>query len=374
MTEFTRNRNPYKDIDWKTQIRVAGSTHLHCTSKEDFASAIDDGLEFATFSNYYPSVPYYPAASIRENTFKLRQPSYVCNGKVVHEPIDFRKAYAEWGEDASLLPADEGNKLFPEPPPGFMEAPNAEHHAFLDYNVYLHITAPGSFFCSGNFERSADKSTLNRHGIFLGTHMPWKEAVREMIDSLMIPDGGGIIINHPAWSYLPPAFICEMLDFDQRVLGIEAINADCSQTFTASSEAQWDSVLATGRQCYGFCAQDHLLDNKKLMGRTILLPEERSAEGCLRAYRQGRFYGNICAGDLDFESIDFDGSTFRVRCNQEAIMILISRQGIVSELWTGREICYTVPEEERGRHVFLRVNATNPKTNGRVFTQAVMLV
>lgn len=374
MTEFTRNRNPYKNIDWKNQIRVAGSTHLHCTTKEDFDSVIKDGLEFATFSNYYPSAPYYPISSIRENTFKLGQPSYICNGKVIHEPIDFRKAYAEWGEDISKLPKDEGEKMFPEPPPGFMEAPNAEHHCFLDYNVYLHITSPGSFFCSGNFERTTANSVLNPHGIYMGTHLPWRVAFKEMIDSLMIPDGGGVIINHPAWSYLPPDFICEMLDFDQRVLGIEAINADCSLTFTASAEAQWDSVLSTGRQCYGFCAQDHLLDNKKLMGRTILLPEERTVEGCLRAYRQGRFYGNICAGDLDFESIDFDGKTFRVRCNQEAIMLLISHQGIISELWTGREICYTVPEEERGKHVFLRVNASNPKTNGRIFTQAVMLV
>ena len=72
-----RNRDPYAAIDWKNQIRVTGCTHLHCAQGEEFDAAIRSGLEFGTFANYYPSVPYYPIASVRENTFKLDRKSVV---------------------------------------------------------------------------------------------------------------------------------------------------------------------------------------------------------------------------------------------------------------------------------------------------------
>ena len=278
MSKNGRNRNPYAGIDWKNQIRVTGTSHLHCINAEAFNKAVSQGLEFATISNYFPSAPYYPITSIRENTFKLRQPSYILNGKVVHEELDFRKKYAEWGEDTSIFPADEGERLFPDPPEGFMEAPNAEHGLFADYNVYLHITAPGSFFTSGTFDRNR-QSAIYKHGIGLGTQMPWRQAFQEMINALMIPDGGGIVINHPHWSHLPHDFICEMLDFDDRVLGLEVINTDAGEDWTAASESQWDAVLGTGRQCYGFWVPDHI-QGPEFLGRCILLPEERSVEGC----------------------------------------------------------------------------------------------
>ena len=101
MNTQERNRNPYQNIDWKKQIKVTGCTHLHCSTRQEFIHAMENGLEFATFANYYPSAPYYPASSIRENTFKLGQPSYIRNGKVIHERLDIRKLYAEWGVDTS---------------------------------------------------------------------------------------------------------------------------------------------------------------------------------------------------------------------------------------------------------------------------------
>lgn len=371
MANHGRNRNPYQGIDWTKQPRVTGCTHFHCPARAAFETAIRSGLEFATLSNYYPSVPYYPLASIRENSFKLYQDGYVQDGKFIRERIDYRKKFAEWGEDTSIFPADEGERIFPDPPPGFMEAPNAEHHCFSDYNVYLHITSPGSFFASGNFYR--DRGTvLDKHGIHMGASMPWRDAFRAMIDNLMIPDGGGVVINHPHWSHLPHKFLCEMLDFDDRVLGLEAINVDCLSSYCAASESQWDEVLGTGRQCYGFCVQDHLCTSE-LQGRSILLPEERTAESCLRAYRQGRFYGAIKGHGLKFESIEFDGRTLRVRCDKEAIMLLITHQGVEVELWTGIELVYTVKDNERDKHVFLRVTAMDKESGEKLFTQPMML-
>lgn len=371
MSKKFRNRNPYQNIDWSNQIRVTGCSHLHCATPEEFTRAIDSGLEFATFSNYYPSAPYYPAGSIRQNTFKLGQQSYILNGEVVKERLDYRKLYTQWGVDTASLPDDEGELLFPAAPEGFMEAPNAEHHLFSDFNVYLHITCPGSFFASGNCDRNRN-SVLAQHGIHVGTRMPWRKAFDAMIDALMIPDGGGIVINHPQWSHLPHDFLCEMLDYDERVLGLEVINTDCGADLTAAAESQWDEVLGTGRQCYGFCVQDHLNEGK-MQGRCILLPEERTAESCLRAYREGRFYGAIKGEGLDFESVEFDGSTLRVRCDKEAIMLLLSHRGVLVELWTGRELVYTVPDADRSKDVFLRVTAMDKASGEKLFTQAFML-
>ncbi len=367
-----RNRNPYRNVDWGKQIRVVGCTHMHCSTREEFNNAIECGLEFATFSNYHPSAPYYPASSIRKNTFKLGQPSYIRNGEVIHERLDYRKLFAELGMDQSLLPTSEGELLFPPAPVGFMEAPNAEHHFFSDYNVYLHITSPGSFFVSGNYYRNR-LPELAQHGIHVGTQMPWRKAFDAMIEGLMIPDGGGIVINHPHWSHLPHQFLCEMLDYDQRVLGLEVFNSNNGPEGTAAAESQWDEVLGSGRQCYGFCVQDHL-SGGKFLGRSILLPEERTVESCLRAYRQGRFYGAIKGKGLDFESVEFDGRTLRVRCDKEAIMLLLSHRGVLVELWTGRELLYSVPDDDRSKDVFLRVTAMDQSSGEKLFTQPFMLV
>ncbi|MCQ2397241.1 MAG: hypothetical protein MJ106_06055 [Lentisphaeria bacterium] len=368
-----RNPNPYKGIDWSNQIRVVGSTHLHCSTAKEFNIAIRDGLEFATFSNYYPSAPYYPLASIRENTFRRHQNAYIRNGKAVHEPIDFTEVFKEIGADTSIIPPDDGAPLFPKAPDYLLEAPNAEHHFFTDFNVYLHITSPGSLFTSGCYYTRGRNGILDPYGISIGTQMPWREAFREMLDGLMIPDGGGIIINHPNWSHLPVHSICEMLDFDDRVLGLEAINFDSNSTYCASGEGQWDAVLGTGRQCFGFCTQDHIA-NETFNGRSIILPEERTAESCLRAYQQGRFYGAALGHGLNFECIEFDGRTIHVRTDKEAVILLISNQGVVVELWTGRELVYTVPDEERSKHVFFRVTAEELNCHEKLFTQPFMLV
>ena len=372
MNSQERNRNPYHGIDWEKQIRITGCTHLHCATRKEFILAMESGLEFATFSNYHPSAPYYPASSIRENTFKLGQPSFIRNGEVIHKRLDYRKLFAEWGVEQSQLPTSEGELLFPPMPPGVMEAPNAEHHFFSDYNVYLHVTCPGSFFASGNYDRNRH-SVLAQHGIHSGTQMPWRKAFDAMLEALMIPDGGGIIINHPHWSHLPHQFLCEMLDHDPRVLGLEVFNANCRVEGTAAAESQWDEVLGTGRQCYGFCVQDHLGEGK-LQGRTILLPEQRTAESCLQAYRQGRFYGALKGQGLHFESVVFDGRTLRVRCDKEAIILLLSHRGVLVELWTGRELFYSVSETDREKDVFLRVTAMDQASGEKLFTQPFMLI
>jgi len=106
MNPGKRNPDPYRNVDWAAVRRVQGCTHMHCQNGEIFQSLIAQGLEFATFSNYYPSAPTWPIREICENDSRLRQASYFRNRKFVDEELDFRKFFAENGLDPSLLPAD----------------------------------------------------------------------------------------------------------------------------------------------------------------------------------------------------------------------------------------------------------------------------
>ena len=75
-----RNTNPYAEVNWSNTPRVTTSTHMHCLNQETLNSFISQGLELAAISNYYPSMPYYPLSSMRENTVRVRQPGYVKDG------------------------------------------------------------------------------------------------------------------------------------------------------------------------------------------------------------------------------------------------------------------------------------------------------
>ena len=370
MSAAERNRNPYKDVNWQTNERIQGCTHMHCQNADIFSSYIEQGLEFATFSNYYPSTPTWPIRDIYENDARLKQASYLCNHKFVDEELDFRKFFAEHGLDLSQLPADRGKRKYPDPPAGFLEAPNAEHAWFSDYNVYLHICAVGSTLTTSMDKQNA--ALLKDHGFELGFPVTWREGFDLMLDKLLIPDGGGITINHPNWSHLPTGDICAMLDHDPRVLGIEIFSNDGDICYSGQAEPAWDAVLSTGRQCFGFCVQDHLHGTWK--GRSILLTEERTPEACLRAYREGRFYGAVLGKGLDFEFVHWDGQTLHVRCDRgKCLLQVISKVGVAEEFFKSSEAIFTVKPEDRARHGYLRVSAFCEDTGEKLFTQPIML-
>ena len=365
-----RNRNPYANVDWQKVHRVQGSTHSHCQNADIFNSYIEQGLEFATFSNYYPSGPTWPIREIYENDSRLKQASYFRNRKFVDEEIDFRKFFAEHGLDLSQLPTDRGRRKYPDPPEYFMEAPNAEHAWFSDYNVYLHICCVGSTLTTNLDKKNA--ALLKDFGFELGCPVPWREAFDLMLDKLIIPDGGGITINHPNWSHLPPDDICAMLDHDPRVLGIEIFSNDGDESYSGQAEPTWDAVLSTGRQCFGFCVQDHLHGTWK--GRSILLVDERTPEACLRAYREGRFYGAVLGKGLSFDFVHWDGETLHVRCDRgKCLLQVISKVGVAEEFFKSSEAIFTVKPEDRAKHGYLRVSAFCEDTGEKLFTQPIML-
>ena len=372
-----RNRNPFKEINWKTCHKIVGCTHMHCIDDNVLQSLFAAGLEFVTLSNYHPSAPWYPLAAMKKDQFKCRQKGYTVNGKYFNEEVDFAEKIESWKSTLPLevqkeLPFQAKELAFSNIPDNILEAPNAEHHKFFDCTPQFHVTAPGTTFVSGHFDDRTEKFGLSEHGYAPGINLPWKEGFKRILDTLVIPDGGGIIINHPAWSYLRTDSLIEMLDFGPEVLGLEVFNGTSRKTYTDFSDFHWDNVLATGRQCYGFCAVDHP-KNGEWNGRIIILTKDRSANGCLRALRQGHFYGVIKGSGAAFEEITFDGKRLYARCNKEMFFQLISKVGI-AKYSSSKEFLYEIPENERERHTFLRLTAHDFSTCEKLFAQPVILV
>ena len=365
-----RNRNPFENLDWKCWHRIMGCTHLHCTSDEELQGLFADGLEFVTLSNYHPSAPWYPLREMKKDQFKLGQRGFVKDGKYFDEEINWKDVLPE--ERRQQLPADTGAAAFSHIPENILEAPNAEHSNFSDAAPQLHVTAPGTTFTSGHFDDRADEFGLIKEGFAAGCNLPWREGFKRILDTLVVPDGGGIIINHPAWSYLRQDFLIEMLDSSPEVLGLEVYNGTSRKTYTDFSDPLWDAVLASGRQCYGFCAVDHL-KNGAWNGRIVILTAERTAAGCLRALRQGHFYGVIRGSGAAFEEITFSGNRLYARCNREMFFQLISKTGI-AKYSSGREFVFEFNESERDKHVFLRLTAHEFSTREKLFAQPVILV
>ena len=381
-----RNRRPYAGIDWATAIQINGTTHMH--AHNDLPSVVKErNIGFLTASNYYPSKPMCPW---REETYPRGLPTsdwpVMYNGRLTRGPFDWNKIVSRW---AAQIP-EKNRKSWPPYPfvaqgktygpksfaPEMLEAPNAEHHHFKLANgkdaARLHICAPGSAYVSGTFD-ARDRMLTHSHGYDFGSGEFWGTAINRMIEKLVVSDGGGVTINHPTWTRIDKNLLLEILDWDPRVLGLEVLENG------ENSEHYWDWVLATGRQCYGFFVPDHGLHNADF-GICVLVVPERTREACLRAYRNGNFYGAAHGlGELKFTSIVFDGVNVSAKTDKPAKLEIVTARG-VRHVVEGTSVEWTCPKDDRSRNgpaveVFVRVRATSlDGTNERLFSQAGMLV
>ena len=193
-----------------------------------------------------------------------------------------------------------------------------------------------------------------------------------MIAGLIYPDGGGVTINHPSWTKLDRELMLKILDHDPRVLGIEAVESG-----GYNSEKYWDWALATGRQCFGFFVPDWNIE-KKTCGVNVLCVQEKTVRACLKAYREGNFYGSLNGYDeLAFTRIAFDGKTVTAATDKPARFEVITARGVVKET-TGTDVSWTVEKEGYwqgpGLHVFARVKAYATDGSEEVlFSQPFML-
>jgi len=379
-----RNRRPYSDIDWSNVQEVHTTSHGHCENQKMLDAYLDRGFEFLTISNYYPSAPTMPLKTFRDTQYRVRHDFPVMvKGKRVEGPFDWTKIVSEWKDELppemqKQLPFTEGPLRFSRVPDGIMEAPNAEHHNFRDDNGRvipgLHMCAPGSAFCSGTFDKR-NRFLSHGKGYCFGSGEHMHTAVSRMIDGMIYPDGGGVTVNHPAWSHLKDEIIWDLLDYDPRVLGIEVYNM-CKPNKNypwsrCNCEDYWDRALSTGRQCFGFFVPDWGLQE----GINVLLVPEKSVHACLQAYRRGNWYGAIKGRNiLRFTSIRFDGVNLQVTLDKPAHLQVITKRGVTA--WcNGSKIAFSVAAAEREKYCYLRVRAYARDGSGEIiFSQPMMLM
>lgn len=381
-----RNRKPYTGIDWATAHQINGTTHMH--AHNDLTKVVKErNIGFLTASNYYPSMPIYPW---RDQVYPRGVPisdwPIMYKGRMTKGPFDWNKIVAQW---ESQIPEKNKKDWPPYPfeakgksygpnsfPADMLEAPNAEHHSFRLANgkgaSRLHICAPGSAYISGTFD-AHDRKLTDSHGYCYGSGEFWGTAIDRMIEKLIVPDGGGVTVNHPTWTRIDKKLLLEILDWDPRVLGIEVLESG------VNSEHYWDWVLATGRQCYGLFVPDHGLHNVDF-GMCVLVVPERTQEACLKAYRNGNFYGAAHGlGELKFTSIVFDGVSVSATTDKPAKLEVITARGVRHTV-EGTSVEWTCPKDDRSRNgpateIFARIRATSlDGTNERLFSQANMLV
>ncbi len=383
-----RNRHPYKGIDWSSAYQIRTTSHVHCLTQADL-DVLLGRLEMITLSNYYPSAPWWPLSKMTENYFSVHHDFPVTvKGKRVEGPFDWNKIIGEWIKDLPPevqkdFPLKEGGKIFKPLPEGVLEAPNAEHHHFKgDDGKFvrgLHINAPGSTFSSGTFDKWGRKfQTPRRGGYDPGSGEHWATAIDHMIEGLLYPDGGGVTINHPVWSSYYRPLLLDILDHDQRVLGMEVIEGG-----RVNGEAYWDWVLATGRQCFGFCVPDHSIRIKDgSFGVNVLVTPEQSVHACLKAYRDGNFYGaRRGLNELRFKRIVFDGTTVEAETDKPARFEVKTGVGIVKEVKEATSVKWTMEAEYSSSspraeaHIFARIKAYALDGSGEeLFSQPYMLV
>ena len=402
--------NPYEDVKWQSVIRVASATHLHLRNQHDLHNGYRHGLRHFPISNYYPSAPY--DAATRLSDFRLRQwwgtkPSVPYDpdtqisdfrlrqwrgtkraGKPLKPPVNWNDIIT-WQDELeepyrTHFPFVETDPVFADIPDDVILSHNAEHHTFT--NLRCHVCSPGSSFASGNFDVHGHYH-LNKHGFCAGFGDSWQEGFEGMLQGLDYPDGGGIIINHPTWySWLSDDEVLEMLDFDERVLGIEIYNDHSAKknwfkdaAYKAPSESEpgfslnlWDRILATRRRCWGFCVPDHnVCKGENWHGRSILLVPEFTEENCLKAYRQGQFYGCLKGSDLAIRDFTATDSAISVSISAPARIKFITEAGPARTI-AGKSATYELPQKNGALALrYVRVEIEDD-SGERLFLQPVM--
>lgn len=321
--------NPYADVDWDGVDRLHSINHTHthpATPGEsewnrETSTIAGEGPDpqtvfdsiYASGIRHFPVSNYYPS-----------------------KPTSPLGAYFDAPDDA-------------------LGCPNAEHSLTGERG---HVTAIGSLANTGD-----------------GFDGPWERLFEQLLDELAYDEGGGIAINHPKRTGLPIEDLLAKLDFDDRVLGIEAYNHRCEAKYFGTGDALtiWDELLMTGRAVYGFFNPDYHLPwtpppdwTEETLGRNVLLVPEHTERAAARAYRRGHFHGALRGSGLTFESIQADEDTIEVRTNRATGIDFVSDRCRVLTEETA-----SATYEVRGDETYVRVEARDD--NGeRIFSQPVV--
>lgn len=318
--------NPYAAVDWESVHRLHSVNHVHtfsANSGHDYWDLRTEHLDGqSVFEGMYES-------GIRHFALSNYHPA-----KPTYPLADF---FDPLPEDA-------------------LGCPNAESHST---EVSGHYCTLGSYFQSGD-----------------GYEASWQVLFRDALAQLAYDGGGGIVINHPKRTGLSVETLTERLDFDPRVLGIEAYNhrSEEKPKYDQTGDALdiWDELLSTGRTVYGFFNPDSHSPwipapdwTERMLGRNVLLVPEPTEEAAARAYREGRFYGAFAGTGLRFEYIRTTDDGISVGTNGATRIDVISGGEIVQS--TDQD---TATYQCTGDEQYLRVEARDGDGE-RIFSQPI---
>lgn len=201
------------------------------------------------------------------------------------------------------------------------------------------------------------------HGNVTGAIAPWQTAFDEVFDQLQFPDAGGITINHPDYpETVTYEEYVERLDYDDRVLGIEIFNYGTGTIYTE----MWDSILSTGRRCWGFSVVDWQKEGS--YGSNILLVPALTEYDCLKAYRDGNFYSQLKDTGLRFTELRLEGGRVYVSTNRECEIKFFTANGNEKTV-NGEDATFDVTADD----VFVRVEAKDfDDDESRIFSNPFM--
>ena len=128
---------------------------------------------------------------------------------------------------------------------------------------------------------------------------------------------------------------------------------------------------------------DHSIRRKDgNFGVSVLVTPERTAHACLKAYRDGNFYGaKRGLNELKFTRIVFNDTTVEAETDKPARLTVITGLGVVKEVAKGTSIKWTLEKDyewsapQKNAHIFARIKAYALDGSGEeLFSQPYMLV
>lgn len=303
--------NPYANTDWSLN-RIVSLSHAHCLDDETFQKYVSRGVQHFGLSNYRPSVPRYPLT--------------------------------DW---------------FQNVPSNAISCPNAEHHYFTNggkvNTEHFHMNALGSLL-----------TLPYEHEDHYGYRGPWKQFIKEAMSNLLYEDGGGLTINHAKWSEISIDGLNSVLDYDDRVLGIEIWNHAYSAPESSWMLDMWDAVLRTGRRCFGFAVPDWNAVGHPDWGGFNFLICNPTEHDCLKAYRDGSFYCGMYNDDLAFTNISFINGTMSVQTSIPARIKFVTALGTTEEDGTSFSKAVSMADK------YVRAEAHTEENS--IFSNPIMLI
>lgn len=340
--------NPYAGVDWQNAQRVLSVSHQHLSHssegacKNKFAYIYGSGVHHFAISRYRPSIITYPAE----------------NGKFVYvanpfsETMDIDELKTTYAVEIDL-------------PQDALLSPNAEH-----INSYLYINNAWTKWTSlhVNSIGSTHESGLTPNGTYHNSDAgeSYRELIDHIVENMQYDDGGGVIINHVIWTeqnlkrnyqYNVVRLLEDCLDYSPYVLGMDIIE-EGKQTNTLihtkhvapeitgdvpTTIEVWDTVLLTGRRCWGFAQPDWGIK----YGRNELIVPAFTEHECLKAYRNGAFISRYSSKDdtgLQVSFVAYENGEFTIATeNADRIEIVID--GVAANYTEVQSVTCAVPND-----------------------------